>query len=66
MTNKKVVVDQDKCIGCNTCPMLNPEVFELDPETYKARVKKQPQVLEEVGVAITACPITAILIEEEK
>lgn len=66
MTNKKVIVDQDKCIGCNTCPILNPDIFELDPETYKARVKKQPQSLDEVETAITACPVTAILIEEEK
>ncbi|PJE67106.1 ferredoxin, partial [Candidatus Shapirobacteria bacterium CG10_big_fil_rev_8_21_14_0_10_36_6] len=26
---KIIYVDPNKCIGCNTCPLLNPETFEI-------------------------------------
>ncbi|PIV07809.1 hypothetical protein COS53_00390, partial [Candidatus Shapirobacteria bacterium CG03_land_8_20_14_0_80_35_14] len=39
---KIIYVDPDKCIGCNTCPLLDPETFEIDVTTYKAKIKKQP------------------------
>ena len=63
--NKKVIVNQETCIGCNTCPMLDPDTFELDQETYKAKVKKQPQDFSKAESAVAACPVAAISIEEE-
>lgn len=67
MSKFKVVVDQDKCIGCNTCPLLDPETFEMDTTTYKAIVKKQPETItESVKTAIDSCPVSAISIVEEK
>ncbi|MDP4009431.1 MAG: ferredoxin [Candidatus Shapirobacteria bacterium] len=67
MSNKKVVVDQDKCIGCNTCPLIDPETFELDQETYKAKVKKQPDTITEtIDMSISSCPVGAISIVEEE
>jgi ferredoxin len=66
MSNFKVVIDQEKCIGCNTCPLIDPETFEMDTTTYKAKVKKQPETItENVKTAISACPVTAISIVEE-
>lgn len=62
---KKIVIDQNKCIGCNTCPLINSEIFELDQTTYKAIVKKQPEKIEDADSAITACPVSAISIEEQ-
>lgn len=66
MSKFKVVVDQNKCIGCNTCPLLNPEVFEMDPVSYKAKVKQQPETIDDnVKTAISSCPVNAISIVEE-
>jgi ferredoxin len=64
---QKVYVDPDKCIGCNTCPLLDPETFEMDTTTYKAVVKKQPTDVnnESVKNAISSCPVGAISIIEE-
>jgi len=65
--NQKVYVDPDKCIGCNTCPLLDPETFEMDTATYKAKVKKQPADVnsELIKNAIDSCPVGAISIIEE-
>ncbi|HBP50925.1 MAG: 4Fe-4S ferredoxin iron-sulfur binding domain protein [Candidatus Shapirobacteria bacterium GW2011_GWE1_38_10] len=66
MSKFKVVVDQEKCIGCNTCPLIDPETFEMDATTYKAKVKAQPETItENVKTAISSCPVTAISIVEE-
>lgn len=64
---QKVYVDPDKCIGCNTCPLLDPETFEMNTTTYKAQVKKQPADVnsEIVKNAIISCPVGAISIIEE-
>ena len=67
MSKFKVLVDQNKCIGCNTCPLIDPETFEMDTSTYKAKVKKQPETItENVKTAISSCPVGAISIVEEK
>jgi ferredoxin len=66
MSKFKVVLDQNKCIGCNTCPLIDPETFEMDTNTYKAKVKKQPEnITENVKTAVTSCPVGAISIVEE-
>jgi len=66
---KKLVVDQEKCIGCGTCVALCPEVFKLNDEG-KAEVKLpasnfQPptfssQLQDKVNEAIDSCPVEAI------
>jgi len=66
MSKFKVVIDQDKCIGCNTCPLIDPETFEMDTTIYKAKVKKQPEVITEtIKTAVSSCPVGAISIVEE-
>jgi ferredoxin len=61
----KINLDQNKCIGCNTCPLIDPETFEMDTTTYKAKVKKQPEsITENLKTAIDACPVNAITIEK--
>ncbi|MBP9817853.1 ferredoxin [Candidatus Shapirobacteria bacterium] len=63
---KKVVVNQDTCIGCNTCPLVDPETFALDTDTYKAFVKKQPTTITDtVDTAVISCPVGAISIVED-
>ena len=66
MANKTAKVDPDKCIGCNTCPLVDPDTFELDGETYKAIVKSTaPPVNEKTETAVVSCPTGAISIVEE-
>lgn len=61
----KITLDQDKCIGCNTCPLMDPETFEMDNTIYKAKIKKQPETITDaVKSAVEACPVGAITIEE--
>lgn len=64
--SQKIILDQNKCIGCNTCPLLAPEVFEMDTNIYKAKVKNQPGIVTpEIQTAIDSCPVGAISIEEQ-
>jgi ferredoxin len=61
----KVTVNQDLCIGCNTCPLIDPDTFELDTNTFKAKVKKQPEVItDKIKSAVSSCPVGAISTEE--
>lgn len=61
----KINLDQNKCIGCNTCCIMDPEHFEMDTTIYKAKVKKQPEEITDViKSAVEACPVTAITIEK--
>ena len=64
---KIIYVDPNKCIGCNTCPLLDPETFEIDVTTYKAKIKKQPTDVnsETIKNAIISCPVGAISIIEK-
>jgi ferredoxin len=63
---KVVIVDQDKCIGCNTCPLIDPDTFELDTNTFKAKVKQQPaEITDKVNSAVSSCPVGAISIVEQ-
>lgn len=61
----KIILDQNKCIGCNTCPLMDPETFEMDTSIYKAKVKKQPkEINDNIKSAVDACPVGAITIEK--
>ncbi len=65
MTNK-IIVDQDTCIGCNTCPLMSPDIFELNQDTYKADVKKQPEAITtDIQNTVDSCPVAAISVIEE-
>ena len=67
MSKFKVVLDQEKCIGCNTCPLIDPDTFEMDTSIYKAKVKAQPiEIGEKIKTAISSCPVGAISLVEEK
>ena len=63
MSKKKVVIDQEKCIGCNTCPLIDPDTFELNQQSFKAQVKKQPdEITDKIQSAVASCPVGAISI----
>ncbi len=62
---RKVVVDQEICVGCGTCASLCPEIFELDEALGKSRVIMpeggDPACIED---AINSCPVSAISWQE--
>ncbi len=66
MPKKIIKINKNTCIGCNTCPLMDSETFAMDPETYKAKVIKQPEAISDITqTTIDSCPVAAITIEEE-
>lgn len=64
---KKIVIDEELCIGCGACAETAPENFELGDDGI-AKVKKQySEVGEEekkhVQDAVDGCPANAITLE---
>jgi ferredoxin len=66
MSKKVAKVDENLCIGCNTCPLIDPDTFEMNSETYKAIVKKTAvEINDKTEMAKSSCPVGAISIVEE-
>jgi ferredoxin len=62
---KCVVIDEDECVGCESCVELCPEVFEFDEDTGKAKVIKPDAVDDCIQEAMDSCPVECIQWEEE-
>lgn len=63
---RKVVVNQEECIGCGTCEGICPEVFCLSSETGKSEVIKPEGGPEDlIQDAIDSCPASAISWQED-
>ncbi len=63
----KAVVTDD-CIACEACVNVCPEVFEMNEAGDKAQPKMEsvPDDLQDKAhVACEACPVDAIILEEE-
>jgi len=58
-------VDKDTCIGCGLCPVLCPEIFEMDndgkAEASENEIEKK--LIESAKEAEEQCPVSAITIE---
>ncbi|NLW24860.1 MAG: ferredoxin [Clostridia bacterium] len=64
----KVSVDQNLCIGCETCPVICPEIFAMYPNSNfaYALIEEVPAELEDCArEACRTCPVEAIIIEED-
>lgn len=63
---QKVTLDDEECIGCQSCIELCPDVFGFDDETEKAYVYEQYSADEEcIEDAAAACPVDCIAVDEE-
>jgi ferredoxin len=62
--SKKIVVDDELCIGCGTCISIAPAYFEFSEEG-KSKVKKQHDPADDglIQEAIGDCPANAISLE---
>ncbi len=57
----KVTIDEDECIGCESCVELCPDVFEFDDDSTKAFVKDTATGEEDcIDEAIASCPTECI------
>jgi ferredoxin len=55
-----IVIDQDECIGCESCVEICPDVFEMDADGEKAVVTNPDSTADCVEEAIETCPNEAI------
>jgi ferredoxin len=63
----KVTVDRDLCIGAATCVAVAPKTFVLDSEAKAIILKTVTEDTDQNIIdAAKACPVAAIIIEDEK
>jgi ferredoxin len=63
--SKKVFIETEECIGCESCVELCPDVFAFDEETEKAVVIMAEGGPEDcIDEAIDTCPVECIHWEE--
>lgn len=61
---KKVIVDEDECVGCEACVELCPDIFEFVDDDEKAIVIKAEGGDEDcIQEAIDSCPADCITYE---
>ena len=58
----KIVVDQDKCIGCGACAATCPDSFKMDSGKAKP-IKAEIEEITCEKDAETGCPVGAISIK---
>lgn len=62
---KKIIIDQNLCIGCGSCVSICPEVFELGDDS-KSHIKKNADLDKNeqcIKESVSACPVQAISAE---
>lgn len=58
---KRVIIDKDECIGCESCVELCSEVFAFNEDEQKAEVIRPEGGPEEcIEEAMTTCPVECI------
>jgi ferredoxin len=61
----KVKVDEEICVGDETCVEICPEIFEMRENIAVPKMKEVPKELEaKCREAAESCPVLAILIED--
>ncbi|RLF02908.1 MAG: ferredoxin [Thermoprotei archaeon] len=62
----KVKVNEDTCIGCGSCAMIADQVFSMQngKSVVVDDVVITPEMEGDVKLAMQACPVGAISIEE--
>ena len=63
----KIWVDRDLCIGAATCIAVSPKVYVLDKEAKAVILDTiDEDTIENIIESAKACPVVAIIIEDEK
>jgi uncharacterized membrane protein YraQ (UPF0718 family) len=53
-------LNRDACMGCSLCVKHYPDLFEMDGKKATIKPGAQPNDIDKLGQAITACPVKAI------
>jgi ferredoxin len=63
---KRVVIDTEECVGCQTCVELCPDVFTFNDASEKAEVAQEEGGPEDcIEEAMSSCPVECIKWEED-
>lgn len=63
----KVWVDRGLCIGAATCIAVSPKTYVLDQEAKAVILESaDEETIENIIESAKACPVAAIIIEDEK
>ena len=61
----KVRVEEEACVGDETCVEICPEIFEMQGDVAVAKMEEVPEELEGTcREAAESCPVEAMVIEE--
>ncbi len=63
---KKIILDENACIGCGACISLDPEHFNFSDEGLSMVISSNNLDTEELKNAIESCPTNAISIGESE
>lgn len=62
---KKLVVDQETCIGCGACVSLAPKFFKSGDDGKSRVIDQDADSEETIQNAIDSCPVNAISWKQE-
>ena len=63
---KKIIVDQNRCIGCGACVAIDSEHLDFEENGLSHVIREDNLETEELNNAIHSCPVNAISISEEE
>ena len=62
---KKIILDENACIGCGACISLDPQHFTFSDEGLSMVTNNSDLESEDLKNAIESCPTNAIILEKE-
>ena len=60
---KKIILDENSCIGCGACISLDPEHFTFSDDGLSMVISENNLNTEDLKNAVESCPTNAIVIE---
>ena len=63
---KKIIVNDETCIGCGACIAIDSEHFDFDNDGRSCVISNENLNSDDLSNAIESCPVAAISIEESE